>query len=97
MLRPAETYQIHLRPADFFTRNPALDVPSTRNEASVLVPCCGGNKADVAAEKSGSVQESPLNHLQGSSKGDEAPADKGERRLSKVITGLFKSRGKEEK
>ncbi|UNI13694.1 Primary-amine oxidase [Purpureocillium takamizusanense] len=38
---PVEAYQIHLRPADFFTSNPALDVPSTRNQSSVLVQCCG--------------------------------------------------------
>ncbi|KND87736.1 Copper amine oxidase 1 [Tolypocladium ophioglossoides CBS 100239] len=97
---PAEIFQIHLRPADFFTRNPALDVPSTRNETSVLVPCCGGAKADGAAEMSGSVQESALSHLQGSGKGGEAQnggPDKAERRLSKAFTGLFKSKGKEGK
>ncbi|KJK85431.1 Copper amine oxidase [Metarhizium anisopliae BRIP 53284] len=41
---PIETYQIHLRPVDFFEANPALDVPSKKNESSVLVPCCGMNR-----------------------------------------------------
>ncbi|KAI1140636.1 copper amine oxidase 1 [Hypoxylon sp. FL0543] len=45
---PVEIHQFHLRPADFFTSNPALDVPSTRNESSVLVPCC-----DVADKVNG--------------------------------------------
>ncbi|KAH9884017.1 copper amine oxidase [Xylariomycetidae sp. FL2044] len=40
---PVEIHQFHLRPADFFTSNPALDVPSTRNESSVLVSCCNNN------------------------------------------------------
>ncbi|KAF4124381.1 primary-amine oxidase [Geosmithia morbida] len=37
---PVEVHQVHLRPADFFTSNPALDVPSDRNQASVRVGCC---------------------------------------------------------
>ena len=41
---------MHLKPADFFTTNPALDVPSTRNQASVLVPCCGQNPGDQAQD-----------------------------------------------
>ncbi|OTA92941.1 hypothetical protein M434DRAFT_21692 [Hypoxylon sp. CO27-5] len=45
---PVEIHQFHLRPADFFTSNPALDVPSTKNESSVLVPCC-----DVADKVNG--------------------------------------------
>lgn len=66
---------MHLRPADFFTSNPALDVPSTKNQASVLVPCCGtsgkatnGNRQTSATdtkEKDASVQDDPLSHLQG--------------------------------
>ena len=35
--RPVEIHQLHIRPSDFFTANPALDVPSTKNQASVLV------------------------------------------------------------
>ncbi|KAL1993939.1 hypothetical protein VTN49DRAFT_2608 [Thermomyces lanuginosus] len=34
---PVESYQLNLRPADFFTENPALDVPSTKNQTSTLV------------------------------------------------------------
>lgn len=40
---PVEIYQIHYKPSDFFTANPAIDVPSTKNMASVLVErgaCC---------------------------------------------------------
>ncbi|KPI34731.1 Copper amine oxidase 1 [Cyphellophora attinorum] len=33
---PAEVHQINLRPADFFTANPSIDVPSNVNSASVL-------------------------------------------------------------
>lgn len=42
--RPVETHQMHLRPADFFAANPALDVPTKKNGTSVLVPCCGEGK-----------------------------------------------------
>ncbi len=34
--RPVEIHQLAIRPSDFFTENPAIDVPSNRNEASVL-------------------------------------------------------------
>lgn len=39
---PVERHELHLRPVDFFDANPALDVPSHRNTASVLVggECC---------------------------------------------------------
>ncbi|KAL1955547.1 hypothetical protein VTO42DRAFT_8426 [Malbranchea cinnamomea] len=41
---PVEKLELHFRPADFFDRNPALDVPATKNMASVLVQgdgsCC---------------------------------------------------------
>lgn len=43
---------MHLRPADFFTSNPALDVPSMPNKASVLVPCCGQETDENSAQKS---------------------------------------------
>jgi len=33
---PVEIHQIHLKPADFFTRNPAIDVPSSKNMSSKL-------------------------------------------------------------
>lgn len=34
--RPVEIHQINLRPADFFSENPSIDVPSSKNQASVL-------------------------------------------------------------
>ncbi|PLN82053.1 putative copper amine oxidase [Aspergillus taichungensis] len=39
---PVETFQLMIRPSDFFTANPALDVPSDKNGASVVVEggCC---------------------------------------------------------
>lgn len=33
---PVETHQIQLKPADFFTKNPAIDVPSAKNQTSIL-------------------------------------------------------------
>ncbi|OTB17168.1 hypothetical protein K445DRAFT_316661 [Daldinia sp. EC12] len=76
---PVEIHQFHLRPADFFTRNPALDIPSNRNESSVLVPCC--DKTDNAAQNGtkesstccsstslrtdSTSQQNPVSHLQG--------------------------------
>jgi primary-amine oxidase len=63
---PVEIHQLHLRPADFFTANPAVDVPGTRNEASVLVngthgseSCCGrcSTGADVSSARSGAGYE----------------------------------------
>uniref|UniRef100_A0A8H7TRX9 Amine oxidase n=1 Tax=Bionectria ochroleuca TaxID=29856 RepID=A0A8H7TRX9_BIOOC len=60
---PVEIHQMHLRPADFFTSNPALDVPSARNNMSVLVPC--GNGTAKQEPNVGAVQRDPLSHLQG--------------------------------
>lgn len=61
---PVEIHEVHLRPADFFTSNPAIDVPSSKNESSVLAPgsdsCC----------KSGDVQQDPASHLQGAEEMD---------------------------
>ncbi|KAF1915674.1 copper amine oxidase [Ampelomyces quisqualis] len=39
---PVEIYQVQFKPSDFFERNPAIDFPSTKNQASVLVQndCC---------------------------------------------------------
>ena len=34
--RPVEIHQLHIKPTDFFEGNPAIDVPSSRNKASVL-------------------------------------------------------------
>lgn len=56
---PVEIHEVHLRPADFFTSNPAIDVPGNKNETSVLAPgsqsCC----------ESGDVQQAPTSHMQG--------------------------------
>lgn len=43
---PVEIYQIHFKPSDFFERNPAIDVPSNPNNASVLVEkdCCSATE-----------------------------------------------------
>ncbi|CAE7007373.1 hypothetical protein CFE70_001440 [Pyrenophora teres f. teres 0-1] len=44
---PCEIYQLHYKPSDFFERNPAIDVPSAKNNSSVLVGrdsgCCSGS------------------------------------------------------
>ncbi|BDD56101.1 hypothetical protein MAP00_001577 [Monascus purpureus] len=39
---PVETFQLMIRPYDFFTENPSLDVPSNKNLSSTLAPanCC---------------------------------------------------------
>ncbi|KAL1984658.1 hypothetical protein VTN96DRAFT_8784 [Rasamsonia emersonii] len=39
---PVETYQITIRPVDFFQENPSIDVPSNKNLCSTLVTseCC---------------------------------------------------------
>ena len=69
---------MHLRPSDFFLANPAIDVPSSRNQTSVLVPCCGGgggsgSKAQMARSGEGkSVQDEPTTHMQGSGSGIDA-------------------------
>ena len=67
---PMEMHQIHLRPADFFERNPALDVPGTKNESSVLVQengsCCSAGEINgTNGTTNGDVQGDPVSHLQG--------------------------------
>ncbi|KAF4612596.1 hypothetical protein G7Y89_g15583 [Cudoniella acicularis] len=57
---PVEIHQIHLRPADFFTANPAIDVPGFKNNASVLA-----DEALKSCCESGDVQQAPASHLQG--------------------------------
>ncbi|TVY55623.1 Copper amine oxidase 1 [Lachnellula cervina] len=40
---PVEIHQLHIKPADFFSANPAIDVPSNKNLSSKLVEkesCC---------------------------------------------------------
>ncbi|OAQ89679.1 copper amine oxidase 1 [Purpureocillium lilacinum] len=93
---PVEAYQIHLRPADFFTSNPALDVPSTRNQSSVLVQCCGsGDEAGKPVRDILSDSQKPSTGGEVPSHGEASSMDKVERRLSKALTGLFKSKAKD--
>ncbi|KAI1500041.1 copper amine oxidase [Biscogniauxia marginata] len=64
---PVEIHQVHFRPADFFTSNPALDVPGNKNESSVLVSCCGKDiyEDSTPTDNGGSVQANPVTHFQG--------------------------------
>ncbi|KAK7962889.1 uncharacterized protein PG986_003714 [Apiospora aurea] len=95
---PVEIHQVHIRPADFFTSNPALDVPSTKNETSVLVPsspspCC---EAKEQKETTASQQENPVSHMQGSGP-DVKPKDigsgskdgKDKKRFTTLLSGVF--------
>ncbi|EHK18968.1 uncharacterized protein TRIVIDRAFT_80736 [Trichoderma virens Gv29-8] len=90
---PVETFQIHIKPTDFFNANPAIDVPSTRNNASVLL---GGSCCTTSGDKNNcTVQNDPATHLQGggpSIDAKEAGANVDEKlskRLSKTFNGLF--------
>lgn len=67
---PMEKHEVHLRPADFFTRNPALDVPSRPNLTSELAP---GSESQERGCCSRSVQTTPMTHRQGTD--DIAPKD----------------------
>ncbi|KAG5973142.1 hypothetical protein E4U55_000657 [Claviceps digitariae] len=71
---PMEMYQIHLRPADFFEANPSLDVPSTKNETSILVSCCGGSDEPGLENACDSVQNDAVAHGQGNDNGLDARA-----------------------
>ncbi|KAI9750798.1 MAG: protein transport protein bet1 [Chaenotheca gracillima] len=62
---PVEIHQLHIRPADFFTQNPSLDVPSNRNMASQLAPKTNGVHASNGDCCGGSVQKEPVTHWQG--------------------------------
>lgn len=53
---PVEKIELHFRPADFFDRNPALDIPATKNTASVLVD--GDGSCCTAVD--GAVKELPV-------------------------------------
>ncbi|KAI0015095.1 copper amine oxidase [Xylariomycetidae sp. FL0641] len=85
---PVEIHQFHIRPADFFTSNPALDMPSSRNESSVLASCCPKKGAE------GSVQKDPVTHLQGTAEVDpkelpKKPEGTERKRLSATLTNMF--------
>ncbi|UQC83750.1 copper amine oxidase [Colletotrichum lupini] len=73
---PVEIHHLTIRPADFFTSNPALDMPTNKNKTSVIVPCCGGQETNGAnrdsKEGEQAVQEAALTHLQGP--GPDVPA-----------------------
>ncbi|KAI0395579.1 copper amine oxidase 1 [Xylariaceae sp. FL0594] len=92
---PVEIHQFHIRPSDFFTRNPALDMPTKKNESSVLVSCCGSTKADGKCGSSdslctdtegGSVQADPVAHLQGT-QNDIDPKDLGKKDTTDGASG----------
>ncbi|KAI0154251.1 copper amine oxidase [Xylariaceae sp. FL1272] len=101
---PVEIHQFHIRPADFFTSNPALDIPGTKNETSVLVSCCGKptTSSEEGLKTDNDAASDAAAHLQGT--GDVDPKDLGSggenrdggkdgRRLSttlKAILGLKK-------
>jgi primary-amine oxidase len=40
---PVEIHQLHIKPVNFFTENPAIDVPSSKNSASKLTNGHGSN------------------------------------------------------
>lgn len=56
---------MNFRPADFFTSNPALDVPALKNHSSVVVECCGGETQKQSQMTGAPVQENPVVHRQG--------------------------------
>jgi len=73
---PVEIHQLELKPADFFERNPALDVPGSKNVSSVEVgrdqngACCragdtNGTNGHANGNGNGDVQAAPTSHLQG--------------------------------
>ena len=76
---PVETHQLHLKPLDFFTENPGLDMPSTRNKSSVTAQCCSGSN-DTARPSEGARASTArpgaasADHYQGS--GPEISAEK---------------------
>lgn len=51
-IRPVEILDLHIKPADFFTANPAIDVPGRKNFTSQLTnaekaeesSCCADSK-----------------------------------------------------
>lgn len=47
--RPIEIINVPIIPSDFFECNPAIDVPSVKNESSQLADCgkCDGEKSKL--------------------------------------------------
>ncbi|KAI1614785.1 primary-amine oxidase [Exophiala viscosa] len=69
---PVEIHQLELKPADFFERNPALDVPGSKNVSSVEFgrdangACCKADDTNgTNGHSNGDVQAAPTSHLQG--------------------------------
>lgn len=52
---PVEIHQLHIKPVNFFTQNPSLDVPSSKDNVSVLTEgagfgvCCEAKKLTAAS------------------------------------------------
>ena len=67
---PMEKHEVHLRPADFFEWNPALDVPGNKNLTSVEID---SKKDDCCS--SGGVQKAPTTHWQGTGDIDPKTGD----------------------
>lgn len=44
---PVEISQVSILPSDFFTCNPSIDVPGSKNMTSKLADCCQSNGAPV--------------------------------------------------
>ena len=66
---PMEKHELHFKPADFFERNPALDVPGNKNTSSVEIgsDCSAPDGGDQHAHTNGySIQQDPTSHMQGS-------------------------------
>ncbi|TDZ32657.1 Copper amine oxidase 1 [Colletotrichum spinosum] len=70
---PVEIHHMNIRPADFFTANPALDMPTAQNKSSVIVPCCGGEANGEQSNGTSKVQQAASTHFQGS--GPDIPAE----------------------
>jgi primary-amine oxidase len=71
VIRPVEIHQMHLKPADFFEQNPALDVPALKNPTSVLADCCSSRSSPHRGNEgsngtAGIMQCKPMSHMQGS-------------------------------
>lgn len=54
---PCEVVGFHLKPFGFFTQNPGVDLPPSKNTASRKVPCCGGMGNGTAIATNGSVPQ----------------------------------------
>lgn len=65
MNRPVEIHQVQLKPVDFFTANPSIDVPGSKNIASQEVGrgnCCPGSHMNGNAINGHNVNGSKILH-----------------------------------